>query len=1075
MAQPPGHPYFLPDEHQPHLKKVALGLAQRAMKRFLATPGGDEVDRFAQAHLTALLDRSAREARAPFLQVSVLERTLTGEGAGCGPAILAATAHIPRVISAPLSFPHTGLWHDPVRGLVVWSGRPITVTVHADRIELVVEGRGLPGCRITFRAGRRLPEVAGPHPVEDVRVIWLRTRASGITGVPDLTGIDDPDHVASASLREATRLLGLAVPAWVGSVATTTESLRLGAAGPWRPRQLVLPADAVHPIALAEALVRAEQDNRVRGTALLAPVGDTDEVARTAGSAMAAVFYTNLMALGHARVDGATLRRRDEVLAQLTEELATVRATRAGRGILEGAHALQAWCRRVPSRVVHHRALSRSRRILVVNLDFGDFVYSWMVEHRVCEAAMRRRHVVDLVAVDPAAARDLSHELGLPHIPHTVFEGEERRFEAEDIPEILAALDELLAAHTYQGAVLNCPAVVLAHLVDHPAQPLRGIPISVYDRHLHRGVEVLTAEPTLSHLNAHTVRVFALQSTELHAFDRDRLAAAGFVGERVRFEPWPVDLHFLAPVVPPVRPEASPLTLFAGGNSGRDYDTLFAAVRDRDVHLRIASTLSLDGVPDNVEVLGRLSLSAFAKETRDADVFVVTVDPRFGVTGITVVALAMALGKPVIASDTPAVAQYVTDGVDGILVPTEDEAALGAALERLRDPAERTRIGAAARQTALKRWTLEAFVHRLLGFLEQPTGEPLDRPVELSAHSPTATPSAPLEIVLYTDQDRDWDWHQTRDLQRDMAAAGNRVTVRSSDREGEGARAIAELDPDLVVVNSMGVACELYEALWRAQLPAPREVLLVDFHMLGRAQELYDLFHRPGTRRIEGTWWPSPMFHIQTLYPTFEYLYVNAGVPPGAVHYMPIPASPSIHAPGPDPLGSDYFIGGGLNDRRPDEFLAAVRGLRTPPRHRPRYVGAADADTMARAGIEHMPRQEYFDFVRMLQKARFVVINFAVREHCTAGLSMANLASLAGRPIVSTDADPVRDSFEELGHVLYVPAADEAALTAAIALLDTDDALIAQMHRHALRWRERVSAQKWAARILSDLEVWRSG
>jgi colanic acid/amylovoran biosynthesis glycosyltransferase len=63
---------------------------------------------------------------------------------------------------------------------------------------------------------------------------------------------------------------------------------------------------------------------------------------------------------------------------------------------------------------------------------------------------------------------------------------------------------------------------------------------------------------------------------------------------------------------------------------------------------------------------------------------------------------AMAAGCAVVATDIPANAELVTRGIDGLLTPIEDLGALAANLELLvNDPALRTRLGAAARKTAV--------------------------------------------------------------------------------------------------------------------------------------------------------------------------------------------------------------------------------------------------------------------------------------------------------------------------------------------------------------------------------------
>ena len=74
---------------------------------------------------------------------------------------------------------------------------------------------------------------------------------------------------------------------------------------------------------------------------------------------------------------------------------------------------------------------------------------------------------------------------------------------------------------------------------------------------------------------------------------------------------------------------------------------------------------------------------------------------------------ASATGRPVVASDLPALAELVDHGRTGLLVPAEDPAALANALARLAaDPAERARLGAAGRQWALATRTWEANARR---------------------------------------------------------------------------------------------------------------------------------------------------------------------------------------------------------------------------------------------------------------------------------------------------------------------------------------------------------------------------
>jgi glycosyltransferase involved in cell wall biosynthesis len=65
----------------------------------------------------------------------------------------------------------------------------------------------------------------------------------------------------------------------------------------------------------------------------------------------------------------------------------------------------------------------------------------------------------------------------------------------------------------------------------------------------------------------------------------------------------------------------------------------------------------------------------------------------------------------------------VEDGVNGLVVPVGDIAALRAALERLLDDADlRARLGSSARETARRRLSWEAWTAETLGLYRQVTG-----------------------------------------------------------------------------------------------------------------------------------------------------------------------------------------------------------------------------------------------------------------------------------------------------------------------------------------------------------------
>jgi glycosyltransferase involved in cell wall biosynthesis len=75
----------------------------------------------------------------------------------------------------------------------------------------------------------------------------------------------------------------------------------------------------------------------------------------------------------------------------------------------------------------------------------------------------------------------------------------------------------------------------------------------------------------------------------------------------------------------------------------------------------------------------------------------------------------LAAGLPVVAPAVGQVARRLTDGVDAVVVPPHDVAALGASLRRLRDdPEERARLGKAARAAAEAEWSWDNQIRRVL-------------------------------------------------------------------------------------------------------------------------------------------------------------------------------------------------------------------------------------------------------------------------------------------------------------------------------------------------------------------------
>jgi glycosyltransferase involved in cell wall biosynthesis len=75
---------------------------------------------------------------------------------------------------------------------------------------------------------------------------------------------------------------------------------------------------------------------------------------------------------------------------------------------------------------------------------------------------------------------------------------------------------------------------------------------------------------------------------------------------------------------------------------------------------------------------------------------------------------AMAASLPVIATNVGGNAEAVTDGVSGFIVPSEDPAALAAAIARmLSDPSKAQEMGAAGKKLASEKFTTDAMMHQI--------------------------------------------------------------------------------------------------------------------------------------------------------------------------------------------------------------------------------------------------------------------------------------------------------------------------------------------------------------------------
>lgn len=148
--------------------------------------------------------------------------------------------------------------------------------------------------------------------------------------------------------------------------------------------------------------------------------------------------------------------------------------------------------------------------------------------------------------------------------------------------------------------------------------------------------------------------------------------------------------------------------LAVGQDRGRDYRTLFEAVRGTDLRLDVVckpeNLADLD-VPDNVRIHGVVPLREYRVLLQRAQVVVVPTRDLAYPTGSSVALESASSGACVAVTGTRAMRDYFADGEDSRLVGEGDVDGWRAVLRELRDdPAQRSRLGAAARASVEQRF-----------------------------------------------------------------------------------------------------------------------------------------------------------------------------------------------------------------------------------------------------------------------------------------------------------------------------------------------------------------------------------
>jgi glycosyltransferase involved in cell wall biosynthesis len=187
--------------------------------------------------------------------------------------------------------------------------------------------------------------------------------------------------------------------------------------------------------------------------------------------------------------------------------------------------------------------------------------------------------------------------------------------------------------------------------------------------------------------------------------------------DRIRFRPYP-----LGPIAERPAHEAA----FSGGDHLRDWAMLEAAARSlgaRCPAIRVASPPEVRlAHAGGIVPLGRIELSDFVDEIAKASFVITPVRwARDICAGGSVLALALALGKPTVATRVPMALDHLRDGVDAILVDPGDVEAFADAIARIaNDHALRARLTEGARRRA-RACSAEAWADELVSGARPPS------------------------------------------------------------------------------------------------------------------------------------------------------------------------------------------------------------------------------------------------------------------------------------------------------------------------------------------------------------------
>ncbi|MEK7575023.1 MAG: glycosyltransferase family 4 protein [Patescibacteria group bacterium] len=246
---------------------------------------------------------------------------------------------------------------------------------------------------------------------------------------------------------------------------------------------------------------------------------------------------------------------------------------------------------------------------------------------------------------------------------------------------------------------------------------------NIIKRNQNKPIRLWAVRKTIASLDA----IFCPSSAQ-----RQFLIEQGFDANKIFFIPNGIDVEFMQrkkEEQKDIPRNVEPFILSVGKDMGRDYVTLAEAVRGLSIQVKVAALprnfSDVKEIPSNLHILGFVPFGDLIKLYNQAEFVVIPTKSEkhtdaSDCSGQYVLLDAMSLGKTVLASRRETLADYLSNGVDGVIVEPENSIALREAIVGLINDPERARLmGDRAGKRAEAHFTTKCLAENLVDIFKK--------------------------------------------------------------------------------------------------------------------------------------------------------------------------------------------------------------------------------------------------------------------------------------------------------------------------------------------------------------------